>query len=272
MCGRCRQVFNAFQSLSRVEEPVEPSVASLLEAVAECVPNDDPPEPVLPSATQAEPVDDPIFLRAEPAPMPVAFTAAQSLPPAPLPPEQPSDSFAEVATESAIPVEREAKQVEPSFLQARDAAPVEPAIDLSDTDNPLLAEMPIFREQRPVTPSRAWSVGVFVLFVGLVAQTAYAFRTTFISNYPQLRPAFGALCEFAGCALPWGRDDTAFEIVTSELIESPGKPGRILLTATLVNKDVGVDHNLSFSLPGLGHPTCLGRSAPSSPPGAEWRC
>ena len=30
------------------------------------------------------------------------------------------------------------------------------------------------------------------------------------------------------------------------------------LTATFVNKDVGVDHNLSFSLPGLGHPTCLG--------------
>lgn len=30
------------------------------------------------------------------------------------------------------------------------------------------------------------------------------------------------------------------------------------VTATLINKDVGVDHNLTFSLPGLGHPTCPG--------------
>ncbi|MEO6398594.1 MAG: cupredoxin domain-containing protein [Tepidiformaceae bacterium] len=30
------------------------------------------------------------------------------------------------------------------------------------------------------------------------------------------------------------------------------------LTATLVNKDAGVEHNLAFSLPGVGHPTCVG--------------
>ena len=30
------------------------------------------------------------------------------------------------------------------------------------------------------------------------------------------------------------------------------------LTANFVNKDVGVEHNLTFSLPGLGHPTCPG--------------
>ena len=30
------------------------------------------------------------------------------------------------------------------------------------------------------------------------------------------------------------------------------------LTANFVNKETGVDHNLTFSLPGLGHPTCLG--------------
>ena len=30
------------------------------------------------------------------------------------------------------------------------------------------------------------------------------------------------------------------------------------LTANFVNKDAGVDHNLTFSLPGLGHPTCSG--------------
>lgn len=30
------------------------------------------------------------------------------------------------------------------------------------------------------------------------------------------------------------------------------------LTATFVNNDAGVDHNLTFSLPGLEHPTCAG--------------
>ncbi|MEP7216871.1 MAG: cupredoxin domain-containing protein [Anaerolineaceae bacterium] len=29
-------------------------------------------------------------------------------------------------------------------------------------------------------------------------------------------------------------------------------------TATFINKDAGVAHNLTFSLPDLGHPTCTG--------------
>ena len=32
MCGRCRQVFNAFQSLTRVEEPIEAQTARVLSA------------------------------------------------------------------------------------------------------------------------------------------------------------------------------------------------------------------------------------------------
>jgi len=70
----------------------------------------------------------------------------------------------------------------------------------------------------------------------LVAQAAYAFRTTLVSAYPQLRPTASEICEFAGCLLSWGRDEAALKIEASELIEAPGKPGRILLTAILVNR------------------------------------
>jgi hypothetical protein len=39
-----------------------------------------------------------------------------------------------------------------------------------------------------------------------------------------------------GCNVPWGRDQNAIKIESSDLIEPPGRPGRILLTATLVNR------------------------------------
>jgi hypothetical protein len=39
-----------------------------------------------------------------------------------------------------------------------------------------------------------------------------------------------------GCNVPWGRDQNAVKIESSDLIEPPGRPGRILLTATLVNR------------------------------------
>ena len=36
--------------------------------------------------------------------------------------------------------------------------------------------------------------------------------------------------------MSWSRDDAALRIEASDLIESPGRPGRIQLTATLVNR------------------------------------
>jgi hypothetical protein len=75
-----------------------------------------------------------------------------------------------------------------------------------------------------------------LLFLTLLVAAIYTLRTTLVSSYPQLRPVLNQVCDVAGCTISWGREDSAFEIVTSELVETPTKPGRILLTATLVNR------------------------------------
>ena len=45
-----------------------------------------------------------------------------------------------------------------------------------------------------------------------------------------------AACEAIGCDISWGRDTALIKIESSDLIEPPGRPGRILLTATLANR------------------------------------
>ena len=233
MCGRCRQVFNAFQSLTRVEEPIEAQTARVPGALAGSAPSD-PNHDARATFFAPEPIVDPLFLREEPPPLPAAFSASASSQRAVLL----STVLPDIATGSSIAAVRidedHAKEVVASHRQAVTVTSFEPAIDLSDEDNPLLVEAVAYRGT-PVKTSPAWRVGVLVLFAGLAVQTAYAFRTTLVSTFPQIRPAFSQVCEFAGCSLSWGRDESALKIEASELIESPGKPGRILLTAILVN-------------------------------------
>ena len=225
MCGRCRQVFNAFQSLTRLEEPPEVRV-----------PVDETPVPFFGTATPIEPVADHLFLREEPSPLPAAFSASDSSRRAHLPSAAPPRVLAGSSADNDRVHASKARDVSTPHVQTREVASVVPAIDLSGEHNPLLVESQAGRVDATVATSPTWRIGVLVLLVGLLAQAAYAFRTTLVSNYPELRPAFGQLCDFAGCSIPWGRDEAAFEIVGSELIESPGKPGRILLTATLINR------------------------------------
>lgn len=236
MCGRCRQVFNAFQSLSRVEEPAETYVADLQEAVAEREESETGHEESAAFAaieSGAESVADPLFLREEPLPLPAGFTTLDLPPHAAIA----APAFAAEESEAAVsPTDTGAKELPPGDLHTDIGTPVEPAIDLSDDDNPLLANAPSRSETPALAPSRAWTFGVFVLFIGLLAQAAYAYRSTLVAHYPQLRPTASQLCEFAGCKLSWGRDESALKIEFSELIEAPGKPGRVLLTATLVNR------------------------------------
>ena len=218
MCGRCRKVFNAFQSLSRLEEPDALHAASSYSAVAE-IASDDIPEAFSAIDVTTALVADPLFSREEPWPLPAAFSSSEALQQMPV-------------QSNAVP--RETPDVWRSHPGARDATLAEPAIDLAGDSNPLLVE--VAGNQGMPTSKRAWRVGVFVMLVGLLAQATYAFRTTLVSTYPQLRPGFVRLCELTGCTLSWGRDETALKLNASELIETPGKPGHILLTAILVNR------------------------------------
>lgn len=239
MCGRCRQIFNAFQSLSRVEETVALPVDHIQEPLPEnaqhAPENDAPPASVMVDSV-ALPVADPIFLREEPSPLPAAFSALGPL--FPLPVAVAPTQRALAASKVEIPPFHESRieEIAPFHDQVGDLARVAPGIDLSVEGNPLLTEAQINAGTSLEQPSRAWRFGVFLLFVCLLAQVAYAFRTNIVSSYPQLRPSFGQLCELVGCSISWGRDEAAFEIVASDLIEAPGKPGRILLTAIVVNR------------------------------------
>ena len=238
MCGRCRQVFNAFQSLSRLEETdggrtnnIElRSVMPLSNATAQ--------EPATGPTNKPAPVVDHLLLRTEPSPPVTVFSASKSLP-----------SSGEAAQSVAAVHMDEARQAHNGQVDAGDAqkfsildlellqeSSAPPAIDLSSASNPLLVESAPAKPQPAKASSLGWVAGAFVLLFGLVAQLTFMFRTTLAIAYPELRSPLSQMCEIAKCTIPWGRDGAQFEIVGSELIESPGKPGRILLTATLINR------------------------------------
>ena len=237
MCGRCRQVFNAFQSLSRVEDAGQFHTVSTFETAVARVPGSQLPTTVSAPESTFEPIADRLFLGEEPLPFPAVFSALEAIPkPAPATVAPTVRVFSE-SPAIYIPSDYNSAE-EPLASQSgmRDTKLREPAIDLSAEYNPLLVEAPSSGAAPVAATSSMWRLGVFVLFVGLIAQTAYAFRTTLVSYYPQLRPTVTELCELAGCTLSWGRDEAALKIEASELIEAPGKPGRILLTAILVNR------------------------------------
>ena len=232
MCGRCRQVFNAFQSLSRVEGTAQFHTVSSVETAVVHVAGGQLPTTFSAAESTIAPVADRLLVREKPSPFPAAFSASETVPP----PASAAGVFGE-SPPIYIPSDYNSAE-EPLASQSgtRDTKLRVPAIDLSGETNPLLVEAPSIGAAPVAAPSIMWRLGVFVLFIGLIAQTAYAFRTTLVSHYPQLRPTVSELCELAGCTLSWGRDETALKIDASELIEAPGKPGRILLTAILVNR------------------------------------
>ena len=237
MCGRCRQIFNAFQSLSRVEEPLEAPVESFQEAVAESADGNAAPASPPPADATIEAVAGALFLREESLPLSPGSSSSEPLPRTPIPPVAQPEVLAGTAVTLPTYTEDKAKRFFAPHAQAQpSAAAAEPAIDLYEDNNPLLVEAPTRRAAYTGSASHLWRLGVFVLFFSLLAQAAYTFRALLVANYPQLRPVAMQLCGFVGCSISWGRDETAFEIIASELIEAPGKPGRILLTATFVNR------------------------------------
>jgi predicted Zn finger-like uncharacterized protein len=251
MCGRCRHVFNAFQSLTRVIESEDAEFESALEA--------------MPVADEMSPtLTDSLFLREEPLPMSQDFSHTHfaygirvddSPPPSPvsatsraedasapgpglLPERLPEpDDFLEdsppplpqlLLTETAASEASEAPEI-PEVNAVAEAAE-------ATEDNPLLSRAPVYQPRQGADRSRRWAWGAMLLLVGMTVQVAFAFRSVITQSYPQVRPSFVSICEWVGCNLSWGRDDSAIRIEASDLIETPGKAGHILQTATLVNR------------------------------------
>ena len=214
MCGRCRNVFNAFQSLTRVAES---EVASQHPApVAEATVDELSPD-----------LTDAIFLREEPLPMSQEFSQTDFASDIRLSRSTPTTEL------NADPAPFVFQELSP--LHARSPSPTATAVSTSD-DNPLLAPPAGYRNATQASRMNFWLSGAAILLLGLCAQIAFGYRSDIIQTYPQLRPFFVTVCEWAGCGLSWGRDDSAIRIEASDLIETPGKAGQIQLTATLVNR------------------------------------
>lgn len=233
MCGRCRQVFNAFQSLTRVADD-EASSAFGPAAIKNTPAAETPPEATAAGA---------LFLREEPMPaMPPHRALAEK------------EYYAPVAspeTFSETPVEEPAPNVHTAVADHLETPVVLDDLDndeppppatilleeppaIAETSNPLLSAAGPRHER--AAHSRSWAMAGVLLSILLMLQAAYLFRTSLVQNYPQLRPHFAGACEWIGCSLSWARDDSALRIEASDLIEAPGKAGRIQLTATLVNR------------------------------------
>jgi predicted Zn finger-like uncharacterized protein len=90
--------------------------------------------------------------------------------------------------------------------------------------------------EKESAPSRIWIWLAFLAMVALPLQAAYYFRSEIVQRYPESRPALDTACSYLKCTIPWGRNRELMLIESSDLIEPPGKPGKILLTATLVNR------------------------------------
>ena len=222
MCGRCREIFNAFQSLARVEDPPEDTVRH----------HDD-----LPSAAEevGEPLEigDALFLREEPSPLAGSssvspMAGASKMVETDMPPIAPN-------TIHVVSSPRREDAHGAPFATHVSAPSFDTPISSAPLENPLLTGQGKRRIDAP-PKTHAWVAGVCFLFVVLAAQLTYYYRGQIAQILPESRFALVKSCEFIGCKVPWGRDDAAIKIEASDLIETPTKPGRILLTATIANR------------------------------------
>jgi predicted Zn finger-like uncharacterized protein len=101
------------------------------------------------------------------------------------------------------------------------------------TDPPGAEPLSLTKEE---AGSKKWIALACVAALVLLALVAFNFRNTIVQSYPQMRPAFAGICSAIGCKLQWGRDVNAIAVTSAELVEAPGKPGKLIASATLANR------------------------------------
>ncbi|MBL8515355.1 MAG: zinc-ribbon and DUF3426 domain-containing protein [Betaproteobacteria bacterium] len=197
MCGRCRHVFNSFESLQRIDSTLGDGPISQ--------------QPVPQPATTA----------------PSAFSTDAPMD-APLLEESPTPS----APASSAGIVLNGPPSVPAFLDAS-LPPRPPGLNtLGPYRNAPLLPREAVREPRSI----GWAVLAFLAAAVLLLQITYLWRSTLVSQYPALRPYLERACEHLGCTLPWGRDISTLKVESSDLIEELGTKGRFLLTATIANR------------------------------------
>ncbi len=84
-------------------------------------------------------------------------------------------------------------------------------------------------------PARAWVFGCAFLAVVLAVELVYGYRAPIAQRYPVVRPWLESVCAAVGCSVAWSHDDALLKLEDSELLEVPGKPNEISLTARIRN-------------------------------------
>lgn len=204
-CGKCRNVFNALETL--VEEPPKVAVVAPAEEPA-------PQTPPSPVTDQAVPV-----VPATPAPVEAAADAGAAVPPAP--------TFSADAGRAPRPPE---EHEPPAATKAtEDAGEPETLVDYAPAFESLMAEEP---------RRRAWPWVLFALLAlsALALQAVLHFRVDLPLAVPESKPALQLLCKYAGCDLPLPRKVELVAIESSDLHPDAANPGQLQLVATLKNR------------------------------------
>jgi len=79
-----------------------------------------------------------------------------------------------------------------------------------------------------------WALFSLVAAAGLAAQ-AYRFRAELIMAVPELRPAFEAMCQRFGCAVPLPENLALMSILSSDMHQDPEREGIVVFNALLRN-------------------------------------
>ncbi len=247
MCGRCRHVFNAFESLKRVEDentaetvdfsmidsnrPGSTEISVSNEQVDTAVES----RSVTPIETDRSTEQWPKHLNLPPAPNTTLQTELSDNTDAHTEVVDPVVVPDDIADTSTPPVDHLLGPVEHSISSVTtELDNAEKARLIFATDNPLITgALPTPRSHgNSIFWSALSSLGCIIF--GL--QLLYFYRSQAVQQFPPLRPYLLDACQIIGCTVPWGRDQSLIKIEASDLIEPPGKPGRILLTATIANR------------------------------------
>jgi predicted Zn finger-like uncharacterized protein len=217
-CGECGGLFNGFEALERF--PGDDTGTRLLAARAPRP--DDPPAlapAVEPDAPTAREVESP-GRGAAPSPGHAPRTHWAVVPE--------SEPEPVVAVHSPERIPEPMPELEPPVAPPTPGRGTGAARPIADYVDPPLPE-----PTPPERPSRAWSLAAVLVALLLGLQLAYAFRAEIATRYPPLRPTLESACELAGCTVPRINQDGALKLEDSELLEVPGKPGQIALSARI---------------------------------------
>lgn len=122
---------------------------------------------------------------------------------------------------------------EPATPLRRSTAADAPPAARIEYASPMPGKARIPSSPRRISPW-VWGTASLLLFVVLLAQTAYFLRDTLVSRLPQTRPAFEQACAALGCTLSLPKNVALLQIVGSDLQTEAS--GRLKLTLTLGNR------------------------------------